>query len=67
VQDIYIEMYEHESIALAIVAIDVPNMTLFDIKILPCFTFIIAACKFQHHCAIVGSIVAGDVANLQAA
>ena len=59
-------MYERESIARAIVAIDVPNMTLFDIKILPCFTFI-AAREFQHHCAIVGSIVAGDVANLQAA
>jgi hypothetical protein len=63
VQDIYIEMYERESIALAI---DVPNMTLFDIKILPCFTFI-AVHEFQHHCAIVGSIVAGNVANLQAA
>lgn len=44
--------------------IDVPNMTLLDVKIVPCFNFE-AAHEFNHHRVIVCGIVAGDVANLQ--
>jgi hypothetical protein len=38
-------------------------MSLFDIKVLPSFTFITAG-EFRHHCVVISSIVAGDMANL---
>ena len=45
-------------------AIDIPNMTLFDIEVLPCFAFVTVS-KFSDHHAIISGIVTGDVANLQ--
>jgi hypothetical protein len=38
-------------------------MSLFDVEVLPSFTFITAG-EFCHHCAVISGIVAGDMADL---